>query len=69
MQVQAATKGYCDYVPTIGTLISMFNAGVGGTAATIGKVVCDAVTTAPLADGGGRLTYVNGVRIRGKFVR
>lgn len=68
-QVQVATKNICQYVPTLGTLISMFNGGIGGTAAAIGSAICDAVTTAPLADGGGRLAYVNGVRIHGKFVR
>ena len=68
-QAQAATKNYCDYVPTIGTLIALFSAGVGGPAAAIGKIICDAVTTAPLADGGGRLAYVNGVRIYGRFVK
>lgn len=68
-QVQVATKDYCGYIPTIGTLVSLFSAGVGGGVAAVASVVCDAITTAPLADGGGRLAYVNGVRIKGKFVR
>lgn len=68
-QVQATTKGICQYVPTIASLISLLSSGIGGTAAAIGATVCDAVTTAPLADGGGRLAYVRGVRIHGKFVR
>ena len=68
-QVQDTTKGYCGYIPTIGTLVSLFSTTGGQSVATIGKALCDAVTTAPLADGGSRLAYVNGVRIHGKFVR
>lgn len=68
-QVQIEAHDYCQYVPTLASLISLVSSGIGGTAAAIGKVVCDTVTTAPLADGGGRLAYVNGVRIHGKFVR
>ncbi len=68
-QVQATTKGLCQYVPTLASLISLVSSGIGGSAGAIGAAVCNAVTTAPLADGGGRLAYVNGVRIHGKFVR
>ncbi len=68
-QVQAETKGYCQYVPTLATLVSLFSSGVSGTVSAIGKAICDTVTTAPLADGGTRIAYVNGVRIHGKFVR
>lgn len=68
-QVQEKTKGYCGYIPTLGTLVSLFSSGGGESVAALGKAVCDAVTTAPLADGGGRLAYVKGVRIHGRFVK
>lgn len=68
-QVQAKTKEYCQYIPTLASLASLFSAGVGGAAGVIGAAVCDAVTTAPLADGGTRRAYLNGVEIKGKFVK
>ncbi len=68
-QVQAKAKGICGFIPTIGTVISLFSAGIGGGAAAIGTAICDAVTSAPLADGGTRKVAVNGVPIKGKFVK
>jgi len=68
VQIQAAAKGYCQYVPTLGTALSLASASIGSTVALVGKAVCDAVTTAPLADGGTRRVAVNGVIIKGKFV-
>jgi len=68
-QVQAATAQYCQYIPTIGTLISLFSAGVGGPVAAIAAGICNTVTTAPLADGGRRLAVMNGVVIKGRFVK
>ena len=68
-QVQASTQQYCQYVPTLGTAISLVSASIGSTVALVGKAVCDAVTTTPLADGGTRRVAVNGVVIRGRFVK
>lgn len=68
-QVQATTKGLCQFIPTIGTIAAIFSAGIGAGVSAVASGICDAVTTAPLADGGPRQAKVNGVVIRGKFVR
>ncbi len=68
-QVQAMTKGLCQFIPTIGTVASIFSAGIGEGVATVASGICSAVTTAPLADGGPRQAKVNGVVIRGRFVK
>lgn len=68
-QVQAASAQYCQFVPTLGTAISIINGAIGAGVETIGAGICNAVTTAPLADGGKRLAYYNGVKIEGKFKR
>jgi len=67
-EIQGYTKLACSFVPTIATIVSIINAGAGA-ALTIANDICAAVTTAPLADGGPRQAKVNGVVIRGKFVR
>ncbi len=68
--VQAQAKAFCGYVPTLGTLLSLFSAGAAGGAVAIASGLCGAVTTAPLADGGRRYANVrapNGqvIRLRG----
>ncbi len=68
-QVQAKAAEYCQYIPTLGTAISLVSASVGASVATLGAAICSAATTAPLADGGRRRVKVNGVVIKGKFVR
>lgn len=68
-QVQATTKGLCQFIPTIGTIASIFSAGIGEGVASVASGICSAVTTAPLADGGPRQAKVNGVVIRGRFVK
>lgn len=68
--VRGIAKQVCAYVPTVATVISIFNSGFGGDAAMVANAICNAVTTAPLADGpGDRVPRVNGVVIKGKFVR
>lgn len=68
-QIQQYTKIACSFVPTVATVASILSSGASGPAASIATDICNAVTTAPLADGGARVAYVNGVRIRGSFVR
>ncbi len=68
-QVQATTKSLCQFIPTIGTVASIFSAGIGEGVASVASGICSAVTTAPLADGGPRQAKVNGVVIRGRFVK
>ena len=70
----AAAQGYatqfCGYLPTLTSVISIFNSGIGSDARTVGDAICNAVTSIPLADGpGDRLPRVNGVVLKGKFVK
>lgn len=71
--VQSYTQQLCKFVPTIATLTSLFNSGVGGSVASIGGAICDAVSTNPLAEGDVPGYYkaarVNGVVIKGKFTK
>lgn len=68
-QVQATTKSLCQFIPTIGTIASIFSAGIGAGVGVVATSICDAVTTAPLADGGPRQAKVYGVVVQGRFVR
>lgn len=68
-QVQGITKGLCQFIPTIGTVAAIFSAGIGEGVAAVASGICSAVTTAPLADGGPRQAKVNGVVVRGRFVK
>lgn len=71
-QVQSTTRQICSFVPTARTVFSILSAfGVPGVsiAGDVATQICNAVTTAPLADGGPRQAKVNGVVIRGRFVR
>jgi predicted small secreted protein len=70
----ASVRGYatqiCAYVPTAATVISIFNSGYGTDVAAVANAICQAVTTAPLADGpGDHKPRVNGVVVRGQFVK
>jgi ABC-type enterobactin transport system permease subunit len=71
--VQTYTQQVCKFVPTAATITSIFSATIGGSIASIGGAICDAVTTNPLAEGDKPGFYepakVNGVVIKGKFVR
>lgn len=70
-QVQTYTKLACSFIPTVATVAKIF--ATGGTvdsATSVANAICNAVTTAPLADGpGDRIPRVNGVVIKGNFVR
>jgi len=68
----AAAKAYirqgCNYVPTTASVIALFNSGFGAAVGTVGEAVCNAVRSAPFADGPANFR-VNGVMVRGRFVR
>jgi len=71
-EVQSTAKTICGFVPTAATVVALFNTDAGQTVAGWGAVICNAVTNNPQADGPGPANYkpvVNGVRIKGKFVR
>lgn len=71
-EIQAYTRTFCSFVPTIQTIVSIINAGAGQTL-SIANDICAAVTTVPLADGGKRAAKVNVngrvISLKGKFVR
>lgn len=75
--VQGGIVKACGYLPlaeTVARIAATFvgAAGVVDLADTVIKSVCTAVTTNPLADGPGAKDYkphVNGVRIKGAFVK
>lgn len=68
--VREYAKKVCAYVPTVATVVSIFSSGYGTDVAAVANAICNAVTTVPLADGpGDRLPRVNGVVVRGRFVK
>ena len=46
-EVVAYTKQACQFEPTVATVISLLNVGVGAVADVVGKAVCAAVGTIP----------------------
>lgn len=67
---QAEAVKICDFVPALASVVSIFNSGFSSNVSTVGHAICDAVTTLPLADGpGDRRPRVNGVLIKGEFVK
>lgn len=72
-EIQNYTKLFCSFVPTIGTIANILSTGASAPAVMIATDICTAVTTAPLADGPGRVpkvTYNNKtVVIKGRFVK
>ena len=74
-EVQDATKLACSFVPTVDTVAQIITAFTGGAEA-VGLVgaaargICNAVTTAPLADGpGDRIPRYRGVVINGHYIK
>lgn len=68
--VQGYATQICSYAPTISTIISIFNSGYGTDVSSVANAICGAVTSIPLADGpGDRKPRVNGVVIKGQFIR
>ena len=67
---QGRATTICGYVPTIATLISIFNSGFSNDVSTVANAVCNAVTSLPLADGpGDRKPRVNGIVIKGAWAK
>lgn len=69
-----AVQGYattlCSFVPTIASIIAVFNSGYSSDVAVVANAICSAVTTVPLADGpGDHRPRINGVLIKGQFVK
>ncbi len=72
--IQNAAANICRFVPTAKTVADILLSGSMGvqTALSIATSICNAVTINPLADGPGAKNYkptVNGVRIRGQFIK
>lgn len=70
-EVQSYTRTICKFVPTV-TVIAKILAGSSfvDSAGGIAAGICDALSTAPLADGPGRPgAYYRGVRIEGVHVK
>lgn len=74
-QVQAITQQVCKFVPTVATVAKIIAtlagaAAVIDTASTVAHGICDALTTAPQAEGPGQSgAYFRGVHIRGRYVK
>lgn len=69
-QIQNYTRIFCSFVPTIATVANIISSS-SAPVTQIAQDICAAVTTAPLADGPGNRVRatVNGVTVRGRFVR
>lgn len=71
-QVRSYTKIGCAFVPTVATVAKILAAGnpLIDTAKGVADAICTSVTTAPLADGpGDRIPRVNGIVVKGQFVK
>lgn len=72
-EIQGYVRMFCSFVPTLGTIANILSTGTAAPAVMIAQDICVAVTTAPLADGPGRVPKVtyNGKStvIKGSFVR
>ena len=68
--VQSYATQLCSYLPTAATIIGIFSSGFSSDVSAVGSAICNAVTNRPLADGpGDRRPRVNGVVVKGKFVK
>lgn len=67
-KIQSYTRTFCSFVPTVQTIVSIISKSAGDSIG-IARDICQAVTTAPLADGGTRRVVVRGVPVKGSFVR
>ena len=70
-QVQSYTQTICKFVPTATVVAKILAAGtMVDTASGVAIGICDALSTAPLADGPGKPgAYYRGVRLEGKRVK
>ncbi len=72
--IQTAAVAICKFLPAATFISDLLLSGnvIANSAEVIAARICQAVTTNPLADGPGARNYkphVNGVRVRGNFVR
>lgn len=72
--IQAAAVSICKYLPAATFVSNLLLSGnlIAMTAEAVAGKICEAVTLNPLADGPGAKNYkphVNGIRVKGKFVR
>ncbi len=72
--IQAAAVAICKFLPAATFVSDLLLSGnvIATSATSIAAKICEAVTVNPLADGPGARNYkphVNGIRVRGKFVR
>lgn len=68
--VQNYTVSLCSYLPAVASITALFNSNYSQNVAIVGTAICNAVTSIPLADGpGDRKPRVNGIVIKGKFLR
>ncbi len=72
--IQAAAVAICKFLPAATFVSDLLLSGnvIASSATSIAAKICDAVTINPLADGPGAKNYkphVNGVRVRGTFVK
>ncbi len=72
--VQNAAVAICKFLPAAKFVSDLLLSGnvIASSATSIAAQICQAVTTNPLADGPGAKNYVphvNGVRVRGTFVK
>ncbi len=72
--IQAAAVAICKFLPAATFVSDLLLSGnvIATSATSIAAKICEAVTVNPLADGPGAKNYkphVNGVRVRGTFVK
>ncbi len=70
-EVQNYTRTICKFVPTVTVVAKILASGtIVDTAGGVAKGICEALSTAPLAEGPGKPgAYYRGVRIEGTRVR
>lgn len=67
--VQGYAVAVCGYLPAAASVIGIFNSGFSNSVAVVGGAICNAATSIPFADGGSRKILVNGVVVKGTFVK
>ena len=72
--IQKAAVAICKFLPAATFVTDLLLSGnvIASSATSIAGKICEAVTINPLADGPGAKNYVphvNGVRVRGTFVK
>ena len=72
-QIQSYTRLACSFVPTIATIAALLSKGGSSSVATIAQDICSAVTQPVtfgiMSRGAPVVPMVNGVKIKGSFVK